>query len=121
MYSTVSEASLPLKVLSLIERNFFGPEQLGGSQSIVRRSTMEALSARGLWVSRGGNGGAASKAVLKNVNLSVRRGHLHMLLGRNGSGKSTFMETVAGLLPYQVRLEHHQVSSRFASWGQSLG
>ena len=92
-----------------------------GSQSIVRRSTMEALSARGLWVSRGGKGGAASKAVLKNVNLSVHRGHLHMLLGRNGSGKSTFMETVAGLLPYQVRLEHDQVSSRFASWGQSFG
>ena len=87
----------------------------------INRQAMEALSARGLWVSRGGNGGAASKAVLKNVNLSVRRGHLHMLLGRNGSGKSTFMETVAGLLPYQVRLEHHQVSSRFASWGQSLG
>ena len=117
-----NEDSLPVKVFSLIERkksvNFLGPSSSGFP---INRQAMEALSARGLWVSRGGNGGAASKAVLKNVNLSVRRGHLHMLLGRNGSGKSTFMETVAGLLPYQVRLEHHQVSSRFASWGQSLG
>ncbi|QDZ24948.1 ABC transporter [Chloropicon primus] len=58
-----------------------------------------ALEARRLWVKRGGGSGEQSKAVLKNVNLRVQRGHLHMLLGKNGSGKSTFMETIAGLLP----------------------
>ena len=67
-----------------------------GAPPVVARAGMEsALQARGVWVNRG----RVSRAVLKNVNLSVRKGDLHMLLGRNGSGKSTLMETIAGLLP----------------------
>ena len=61
--------------------------------SNVHINLMSAFQAERVWVNRG------SKAVLKNVNLKVPKGHLHMLLGRNGSGKSTFLESLAGLLP----------------------
>ena len=32
------------------------------------------------------------------VNLQVRRGEIHALLGENGAGKSTMMNMLAGLL-----------------------
>jgi branched-chain amino acid transport system permease protein len=36
--------------------------------------------------------------VLSNVNLSVKRGHIHGLIGPNGSGKSTLANIIAGRL-----------------------
>src|SRR5664279_3812113 len=35
---------------------------------------------------------------LKDVNLEVRRGESVAIIGRNGSGKSTFLQTVCGTL-----------------------
>ncbi|MCR4942245.1 MAG: multidrug ABC transporter permease/ATP-binding protein [Campylobacter sp.] len=35
---------------------------------------------------------------LKNVNLSIKRGELSFLIGKNGSGKSTFVAILCGLL-----------------------
>ena len=34
---------------------------------------------------------------LKNGNLTVRPGEVHLLLGENGAGKSTLMKIVAGM------------------------
>jgi branched-chain amino acid transport system permease protein len=39
--------------------------------------------------------------VLRNVNLAVRRGHIHGLIGPNGSGKSTLANIIAGRLKPQ--------------------
>jgi branched-chain amino acid transport system permease protein len=40
--------------------------------------------------------------VLRNVNLSVKRGHIHGLIGPNGSGKSTLANIIAGRLKPQA-------------------
>ncbi|HYZ84846.1 MAG TPA: sugar ABC transporter ATP-binding protein [Bryobacteraceae bacterium] len=38
-------------------------------------------------------------AALKDGNLQVRQGEVHLLMGENGAGKSTLMKIVAGLQP----------------------
>lgn len=51
------------------------------------------LSVRAL---RAGYGG---KPVLQGIDLTVRRGEIVAVIGRNGVGKSTLMKTLIGLLP----------------------
>ena len=36
---------------------------------------------------------------LRNGNLSVKAGEVHLLMGENGAGKSTLMKIVAGMFP----------------------
>jgi ABC-type polysaccharide/polyol phosphate transport system ATPase subunit len=38
------------------------------------------------------------KTVLKNLNLTIYKGECLGILGRNGSGKSTFLRTIAGVM-----------------------
>jgi ABC-type Mn2+/Zn2+ transport system ATPase subunit len=45
------------------------------------------------------NIGYLSKAVLRNVTLDIASGESVAILGSNGSGKTTFLKTIAGIFP----------------------
>ncbi len=38
------------------------------------------------------------KPVLENVNLNLKKGRIHGLLGKNGIGKSTLLKLIGGLV-----------------------
>ena len=42
------------------------------------------------------------KEILKGLNLEVKAGEVHAIMGRNGSGKSTFSKVLAGHPAYEV-------------------
>jgi iron complex transport system ATP-binding protein len=57
------------------------------------------LRARGVSVSLGG------RTVLRDEHLEAHPGEVLALLGPNGAGKSTLLKALAGLLPYEGRVE----------------
>ena len=42
------------------------------------------------------------KSILKGLNLNVKKGEVHAIMGTNGSGKSTLSSTIAGKEEYNV-------------------
>ena len=57
---------------------------------------------------------SARKAVLKDINLNIRRDEFFGLLGESGSGKTTLAKAVLGLLPYEgvIRLDGKQYNKK---------
>jgi AI-2 transport system ATP-binding protein len=59
--------------------------------AVVEKSTGEILSLSDIWKSFNG------VPVLKGVNMTLKEGEIHALLGGNGSGKSTLMKIISGI------------------------
>lgn len=59
--------------------------------SVIENSTGEILALSDIWKSFNG------VPVLKGVNMTLKEGEIHALLGGNGSGKSTLMKIISGI------------------------
>mmetsp|Transcript_37210 Transcript_37210/g.105003 ORF Transcript_37210/g.105003 Transcript_37210/m.105003 type:complete len:297 (-) Transcript_37210:117-1007(-) len=80
----------------------------------ARRSCARAVRRRGCVAVRASGGvllevkdltaniTGTDKAILKGVNLTVREGEVHAIMGKNGSGKSTFSKVLVGHPDYEV-------------------
>ena len=48
------------------------------------------------------NVGVNDKNILKNIDLNINKGELHVIMGRNGTGKSTLSNIIAGKEGYNI-------------------
>ena len=60
--------------------------------------------------------GISNKTILKNINLEIKPGEFHVIMGRNGTGKSTLGNIIAGKEEYEISkgeilLENESISS----------
>ena len=65
-----------------------------------------------------------SVSVLSDVNLKVKHGEIHALIGENGAGKSTLMKILSGVHPKdagQVYLNGEEINPKNTHDGQILG
>ncbi|MGK7925999.1 MAG: Fe-S cluster assembly ATPase SufC [Spirulina sp.] len=63
---------------------------------MIKENSEVILSVRNL------NANVEGTSILKGVNLEVKAGEIHAIMGRNGSGKSTFSKVLAGHPDYEV-------------------
>lgn len=63
-------------------------------------------------------------SVLNDVNLKVKHGEIHALLGENGAGKSTLIKILSGVHPKDdgdIQLDGTSIAPKSPHEGQSLG
>jgi phospholipid/cholesterol/gamma-HCH transport system ATP-binding protein len=54
-----------------------------------------------------------NKSVLENINFTVKKTGITVVLGKNGSGKSVLLKCIAGLLPFEdgnIKIDNRPVS-----------
>lgn len=62
--------------------------------------------------------------ILKNINLKINQGDKILISGRTGSGKSTFIELILGLLKPttgSIEADNKCVNKNFKNWAKKIG
>jgi len=59
------------------------------------------------------------KPLFENVTFALERGKCIAIIGKNGKGKSTLLNYIAGELPLQKGALHYHPSTKFAHFGQT--
>lgn len=59
------------------------------------------ISVRGLTVELGG------QLILRDLHATIARGKITALIGKNGSGKTTFLRAILGEVPYRGQIKFH--------------
>ena len=47
--------------------------------------------------------GIENKKIINNVNLKIKKGEFHVIMGRNGTGKSTLSNVITGKENYEIK------------------
>lgn len=63
---------------------------------------MSTLEIKDLHVNVVDNEGKDEKEILKGVNLKMKTGEIHAIMGSNGTGKSTLSQTIMGQSGYRI-------------------
>ena len=67
---------------------------------------------------------ATSKKVLENLNIEIKKGDKIGIIGKTGSGKSTFLNLLTGLLEPQkgiIELNNFKIKKDLSSWQRIIG
>lgn len=70
--------------------------------TIIWRKIMATLEVKNLHVEIEDEEKKTKKEILKGVNLSMKTGEIHAIMGPNGTGKSTLSQTIMGEKKYHV-------------------
>ena len=66
----------------------------------------------------------SNNAVLKKVNIKIKKGEVHALLGQNGAGKSTLVKIITGVYSLdsgEIQIEGNSVSMNSPVDAEKLG